>query len=178
MAFKYKVVLTLSPLLFFLDQLTKYLVRENIPYGKGIPVINGVFDIIHATNTGAAFGMFAGSDGSFRIPFFYIVAFVALVMIAVYLVKLETGDRLMAVILALIISGIFGNITDRLMAGAVTDFLSLHIGNAVFDKVIFGYHFHVPLEWPAFNVADSAITVAMVLLVIHVIKTGRRTEGK
>ncbi len=158
MQFKYKCLLTIAPLIFILDQFTKYLVAKNIAFGRSVEVVPGFFDIVHYTNSGAAFGFLAKADAGWKTPFFYIISVAALVGVAVYIVKMPATERLMAVILSLIVGGIFGNGIDRVRFGEVTDFLSVHIG----DKVLWG----VRLEWPAFNVADSAITVAMVLLVV------------
>jgi len=72
----------------------------------------------------------------------------------------------MPITLSLIFGGIIGNLCDRLRFGAVTDFLSIHIRDVVVDFTIWARHIHVSLNWPAFNVADSSITVAMFLLII------------
>lgn len=158
MSFKYKSLLIIAPLIFLFDQLTKHLVSMEIALGQGIPVIPGFFDIVHYTNAGAAFGFLAGAHDSWRTPFFYIISVVALAGIVFYIKKLPDNERLAPFALSLVVGAIFGNGLDRLRFGAVTDFLSVHVG----DKVLWGAH----LEWPAFNVADSAITIAMVLLVI------------
>jgi signal peptidase II len=149
-----------------LDQLTKWWVTKAVEVGGEIAVIPGFFDIVHTRNAGAAFGMMAGADASFRIPFFYGIAAVAVVVIALLLWKMRDGERLLPVAFALIIGGIAGNIVDRLRFGAVTDFLSFHWKDAT--------AFSVPLYWPSFNVADSAITVAMFLLIFAAF---RKQEG-
>lgn len=158
MKYKYWVVAIISPLVFVLDQLTKWWVMKAVRIGGEMAVIPGFFDIVHTRNTGAAFGMMSGAAASFRVPFFYGVAVVALIVIALFLWKMRDGERVLPVAFALIIGGIAGNIVDRLRFGAVTDFLSFHWKDAT--------AFSVPLYWPSFNVADSAITVAMVLLII------------
>lgn len=158
MCSKYKILAIVAPLVFAIDQLTKYFVSTKITLGQGLTIIPGFFDIVHYTNTGAAFGLLAGARASWRTPFFYAVSVVALIAIIFYIKKMPDSERLLAFALSFVVGGIFGNGLDRLRFGAVTDFLSVHIG----DKVLWG----IGLEWPAFNVADSAITVAMVLLVI------------
>ncbi len=158
MQFKYKCLLIIAPLIFIFDQFTKYLIMKNIPFGRAIEVIPGFFDIVHYTNSGAAFGFLSKADAGWKTPFFYAISVAALIGIVIYVVKMPVAERLMAVVLSFIVGGIFGNGIDRVRFGEVTDFLSVHIG----DKVLWG----VRLEWPAFNVADSAITAAMVLLVI------------
>lgn len=147
---KYKILAVVAPLVFILDQVTKWFIRARLGAGQNITIIPGYFDIVHVANKGAAFGLFSGSSSSFRVPFFYLVSFMAVVIIIVMFVKLAADDRLMALIFSLILAGIAGNILDRIRFGEVTDFLSVHLHD---------------LEWPAFNVADSAITVAMILLV-------------
>ncbi len=166
MKYRYLAVLIISPLVVIFDQLTKWLVLTYIPRGHEIPVIPGFFDLVHTRNTGAAFGAMAGVDAAFRVPFFYIVAAVAVVVLAVMLWKMHDDERLLPVSFGLILGGIAGNIIDRLRLGSVVDFLSFHWKDAVVDGSLFSWHINFPLYWPAFNVADSAITVAMGLLVI------------
>lgn len=150
MSTKYKILFIVTPLIFILDQLSKWVIITNIKIGDGFSVIQNYFDIVHVTNTGAAFGMLAGAASSFRVPFFYLISAIAVIIIAVMLIKLPKDDKLLALVFSLILGGVAGNITDRLRFGAVTDFLSVHIHD---------------LYWPAFNIADSAITVSMFLLI-------------
>lgn len=168
MARKYWIVVIITPLIFILDQVTKTVVRARMAIGDSIPVVDGYFDIIHATNKGAAFGMFAGVDSPFRNVFFYVVAAVAFFIIIYMLVRLPRNEKYLSVVFALILAGIFGNILDRIRLGSVTDFLSIHVQHKVVDTVILGYHLVYPLEWPAFNIADSAITLAMIMLIIQI----------
>jgi signal peptidase II len=170
MSFKYKILLIVAPMVFLLDQITKALVRMNVAQGGAVTIIPGYFDIVHIMNKGAAFGMFSESGAGFRKPFFYIVAVVAVIVIFAVIVKLSNRDRLSPVIFSLILGGIAGNVTDRLRFGSVTDFLSVHIRDEAAGFTLFGRHFSFDLTWPAFNVADSAITVAMVLLVWSMIR--------
>jgi len=150
---------------FVLDQATKLWILAKIPYGSEKPVISGFFDIIHTRNTGAAFGLLAGANSSFRVPFFYTIAAVAAVVIVLVLWKIAE-DRGTVVACALVLGGIAGNIADRIRLGSVVDFLSFHVRDEVFSQTIFGYNLRFPLSWPAFNVADMAITAAVVLLLI------------
>lgn len=170
MTFKVKLLLILAPAVFVLDQATKLAVLRWIELGSRIPIIPGFFDLVHFRNTGAAFGMLAGVRDGLRVPFFYAVAVVAVIALAWLYRSLKDDERLMPVALALVFGGIAGNILDRLRLGSVVDFLSIHIGNAVLDFTLFGRSVHWTLEWPAFNVADSAITIAMVLLVISALR--------
>ena len=148
---KYLIFLGLP--LFALDQLTKWLVRQNIPYGAEIPIIPGFFSLVHASNTGAAFSMFTGNNF-----FFVALASVALVVILFLLIRdprtrtpHQRLTNVTKISLGLLAAGIVGNLTDRILRGAVTDFL----------------HFYVrEYAWPSFNVADSCICVAAGLLIL------------
>jgi signal peptidase II len=90
--------------------------------------------------------------------------------------KLDKGEKLIPVVFSLILGGILGNMLDRIRFGEVTDFLSVHIGNKIADFTLLGRHFNFRLEWPAFNVADSAITIAMILLVWSVLRPQKKGE--
>jgi len=176
--FKYKVLFTIAPFVFILDQFTKWLIKLNIVYGGSVSVIPGYFDIVHVTNKGAAFGMFANLDASLRVPFFYAISAIAVLILVIAIKQLGAWDRMLAVVFSLILGGIAGNVLDRVRYGAVTDFLSVHIQDKIADFAIFGHQFYFRLEWPAFNVADSAITIAMVLLVIGIFKPVQRSKIK
>ncbi len=169
MPFKYKLLLFISPAIILLDQFTKWLVLAYLPLHDSIPVVPGFFDIVHVRNTGAAFGLLAASDQAFREPFFYIVAAVAVIVLIGMLRRMSPQDKLMSWVVALVSGGLVGNLIDRLRFGNVVDFLSFHWRNAVADWNILGYHLQFRWEWPSFNVADSAITIAMVLLVLHML---------
>lgn len=175
MQLKYRIVLIVAPVVFIADQITKWFVKTHVGYQEFISVVPGYFDIVHVTNRGAAFGMLADSHSAFRVPFFYIVSVIAVIVLCVMIYKLGANERLLAFVFALIIGGISGNIIDRIRFGAVTDFLSVHFRDKVADFAIFGHNFNFRLEWPAFNVADSAITVSMILLVwsIFVFEKGK-----
>ena len=139
--------------LFALDQLTKWLVRQNIPYGAEIPIIPGFFSLVHASNTGAAFSLFTGNN------FFFIgLALIALAVVIFVLIRdsraPKTEQRLnniTKISFGLLASGILGNVTDRIFRGAVTDFLHFYISE---------------YSWPSFNVADSCICIAAGLLIL------------
>ena len=139
--------------LFALDQLTKWLVRQNIPYGSEIPIIPGFFSLVHASNTGAAFSMFTGNN------FFFIgLALAALAVVIFLLIRdsraPKTEQRLnniTKISFGLLASGILGNLADRIFRGAVTDFLHFYINE---------------YSWPSFNVADSCICIAAGLLIL------------
>lgn len=158
----YKIFLILTPLIVLLDLWTKRLVLQFIPIGEGVTVLPGFFDLVHIRNTGAAFGMLASMEEGLRVPFFYGISLVALCVLIYCFLTLDRADRFYPWPLSLIFAGVIGNLVDRIRFGSVVDFVSLHVG----DKMISG----VELRWPAFNVADSAITIAMVLLVAAIFR--------
>lgn len=174
MKFKYKLLCIVPPLIFVLDQLTKWIVMRTIPFRGMVQIVPGYFDLVYIRNTGAAFGMFAGMEDGARQVFFYSIAVFAAVALGVFYSRLSEKARLLQVAVVLVFGGMAGNLLDRLRFGMVTDFLSVHIRDISLDFSIFGRQFNIPLDWPAFNVADSAITVAMVLFVISAFLPQRR----
>jgi signal peptidase II len=140
--------------LYALDQLTKWLVLRFIDPSEPRIVISDFFTLVHVTNTGAAFGSFRNNNG-----FFITLSCVALVVVIFLLLrKEERPDPWRRVALGLLLAGILGNLTDRLVQGHVIDFLlfNLHIPFAsVFNP------------WPAFNIADSCICVAVACFMIY-----------
>ena len=145
-----KFILFLSLPLYALDQWTKQMVLRYISPDEPRILMADFFSLVNVTNTGAAFGSFRGNN-----TFFIAISFVALVIVLGLLLRARTPDRWRDLSLALLLAGILGNLTDRLLYGRVIDFL-------LFDL-------HVPYAhpWPAFNVADSCISVAVVLFIIH-----------
>jgi len=145
-----RFILFLSLPLYALDQLTKQLILRSInPYDAYI-VAPDFFSLVNVTNTGAAFGSFKGNN-----TFFVAISLLALVVVTVVLVRHRRSDPWRDVSLALLLAGILGNLTDRLLYGHVIDFL------------LFNLHIPYADPWPAFNVADSCISIAVVLFIIH-----------
>src|SRR6266478_9017926 len=145
-----KYIFFLSLPLYALDQWTKQLVLRFISPDEPRIVISNFFHLVDVTNTGAAFGSFRNNN-----TFFIAISTVALVIVVALLVRQRSRDFLRDVSLALLLAGVLGNLTDRLLYGHVIDFL-------LFDL-------HVPFAhpWPAFNVADSSICIAVVFFIIH-----------
>ena len=146
---KYILFLTLP--LYVLDQITKGLVLRYVhPEDPPYSVVPDFFHIVNVTNDGAAFGSFKNNN-----TFFIVLSCVAFVFVFALLLRRRAPDRLRDISLALLLAGIMGNLTDRFLHGHVIDF-------ALFDL-------HVPLAhpWPAFNVADSCICIAVVCFIIH-----------
>ncbi len=145
-----KFILFLSLPLYAVDQLTKQLVLRLInPYEARI-IVPDFFTLVNVTNTGAAFGSFRGNN-----TFFIIISSVALVVVATLLARRRQPDPWRDLSLALLLAGILGNLTDRLLYGHVIDFL------------LFNLHIRYADPWPAFNVADSCISIAVALFIIH-----------
>ncbi len=139
-----------------LDQLTKTLISRTFELNDS-RTITPFFNLVRAHNTGAAFSFLAGADGWQR-WFFIGLGAVAAVFI-VWLLARHGGQRLFGWALALILGGALGNVIDRVLHGHVVDFLQVHWGSAYF---------------PSFNVADSAITIGAVLLILDELLRVRR----
>ncbi|HSA59449.1 MAG TPA: signal peptidase II [bacterium] len=167
---KAKTLAVITPLVFLLDQASKWLIRQNLALGDIHHVLTGLFDIVHVRNRGAAFGFMAGLPESVRLPFFFIVSFLALGLITAYFFRMKDGRRSVAVCLALILGGALGNIWDRLTLGEVVDFLSFHWYDRIANFRVAGWVLRFRLEWPAFNVADMAISIAVAWLMILMLK--------
>src|SRR5205809_7628965 len=154
-----KFILFLSLPLYALDQWSKQMVLRFISPDEPRVLVADFFSLVNVTYTGAAFGSFRC-----KITFFIAISFVALVIVVGLLLRARTPDRWRDLSLALLLAGILGNLTDRLLYGHVIDFL-------LFDL-------HVPYAhpWPAFNVADSCISVAVVLFIIHSFRRQKSNE--
>ncbi len=146
--------------LYLLDQATKWAVLRSFRHGETHTVIPGFFDLGRWHNTGAAFSLLSDSN-----PFFIGVAVVALGVLAILARRGFFPDRLSRSGFALLLAGILGNLTDRIVHGYVVDFL-------LFDL-------HVPFAnpWPAFNVADSCICVAAALFLLQSFRESGKKDG-
>ena len=149
----------LAVLVVLLDQLTKYWVSAGFDYGEA-RAVTGFFNLVLTHNKGAAFSFLAAASGWQR-GFFIGIALVAIGVIGVLLAR-HAGEKLFCLALALILGGAIGNVIDRIALGYVVDFLDFHFA---------GWH------WPAFNLADSAITVGAVLLIADSFGPGARRAG-
>ena len=157
-------VASICSLFVLLDQITKYLIIENIPlYGK-ISLLP-FLDIVHLRNPGVAFGFLSSLPESFRFYFFILVFLVAVVLVSVFIYNTPFAEKLMIISLSLILSGAIGNSIDRLRLGYVTDFIDFH------------WFSDPKLHWPPFNVADSCITIGVILLVISSLFLNKNREG-
>jgi signal peptidase II len=139
--------LALAALIVVVDQATKYVAVQHLAGAGAVPV-TGFLNLVLVYNPGAAFS-FLSDAGGWQRGLFIGIALVASAWI-VWLLRRHPGERLFALALALVLAGAVGNLIDRVLVGAVVDFLDFHA---------FGWH------WPAFNVADSAITCGAALLI-------------
>ena len=145
-----RFILFLTLPLYALDQVTKQWILRSISLYDARSVVPDFFNLVNVPNTGAAFGSFKGNN-----TFFVVISLIALVVVTILLVRPRRSDPWRDVSLALLLAGILGNLTDRLLYGHVIDFL------------LFNLHIRFADPWPAFNVADSCISVAVVLFIIH-----------
>ena len=142
--------LLVSLAVLVLDQWTKWLVEVHLPNHTAQPLVDGFLNLTHVRNTGVAFGLFA-SDAGGQSWLLTVLGVAALLAVGLYFWFAPARDRSLLVALALVVGGAIGNLIDRVSSGAVTDFIDVYVGN---------HH------WPSFNVADSAISVGIVLMAI------------
>jgi signal peptidase II len=146
--------LFISGTVVVLDQITKWLVLDKMRLYQQIPIIPGFFNLTHIRNPGGAFGFMAGGSPGVRNLIFLGVAILAMGLIVYFYRSTPRTYPYLAAALAGIFGGAVGNLIDRLRFGEVVDFLDFYLG---------AYH------WPAFNVADSAITVGIAVFVMHAV---------
>jgi signal peptidase II len=145
-----------------LDQATKALILAHLPLGGSIPVIPGFFDLTHVHNPGGAFGFLSGMSAEFRSLLFVAVSLLAAGLVLYFYWQTPVGQRFPAVGLCLLFGGAVGNLVDRIRFGVVVDFLDFYVGE---------------LHWPAFNIADSAITVGVFIFAYHLLFQNIRPEA-
>jgi signal peptidase II len=149
---KYLLVAGVAIAIVVADQLTKLWVTSALALHEVVPVIPGWVDLTYVRNTGAAFSLLAGRSAAFRLPFFTVVAILAGVAIIGFVRQTPGSQRTVLLSCAAVLGGAAGNLVDRLRHGEVVDFVLVHWRD---------------WYWPAFNVADSFITVGVVLLLGH-----------
>lgn len=154
------IILIITIPVIVLDQFTKFYIQKSMKLHQSIKVIDGLFDITYVLNKGAAFSFLADKPAAFTAPFFIIISVIAIAIIGFLFYKTEKNDYVSLIAFALLLGGSIGNLIDRIRHGAVTDFLDFYIQQ---------YH------WPAFNVADSAITTGMFLLFLSLIFFKKKT---
>ncbi len=151
--------LWLAAAIVVLDQLSKFAILRSLSFGERIGVVPGAFDLTLVYNRGAAFSFLAGASGWQR--WFFIGLGLAAAVFIAWLLARHGTQRLFSFALALILGGAIGNVIDRVVHGQVVDFL-----------LVYWQRWH----WPAFNVADSAITVGAALLIVDEFRRVRRAR--
>jgi signal peptidase II len=146
--------LAIALTVLLLDRFTKWLVIRNIALEDSISIIPGLFRLTHLENPGAAFSIFAESDSPYRTALLVGISLAALAVVALLLWKRRGSFSSTTIALSLIAGGALGNLWDRISDGKVTDFLDFYIG---------------PHHWPPFNLADSAIVVGALLLMLRML---------
>lgn len=156
--FSYKTYFFVVGSIWIADRLTKWLVKKSFSLGESVAVLGNFFQLTYVENKGGAFGIQLGGNA------FYFAASIAVIAyILAYLWQHPEDGRLSRISLAMILAGAFGNLYDRALYGSVTDFLDFDF----FDIPPFGLgpvHFPGLVRWPVFNVADSAVTIGIFLL--------------
>jgi signal peptidase II len=156
-----RFIFFLSLPLYALDQWTKLMVLRFVSADEPRTVVPDFFNLVNVTNTGAAFGSFRGNN-----TFFIVISAIAFLVVLALLVQRRPPDVWRDASLALLLAGILGNLTDRLLYGHVIDFL------------LFDLHIPYAHPWPAFNVADSCISIAVVSFVLHSFWQGKRPAAR
>ncbi len=154
------VLLTAGVLLF--DQLSKAVVSSALRMYEVRPIIPGLLNLTRVHNTGAAFGLLSGQVSPARTFFFLVVSTLAMGVVVWMLLRLPENQKMEQVALSLIFGGALGNVVDRIRLGEVVDFIDIYYRS---------YH------WPAFNVADSAISIGVILLLFRLVFVGEKSLG-
>jgi signal peptidase II len=157
-----RMELTVALVVVVLDQVTKAMVRSALPVHDSIEVIPGWLSLTRVHNTGAAFGMLNSVDFPFKTLVLSVVACVALTGVGWYAATVPVGERLGRLGIAGVLGGAIGNLIDRATTGYVLDYVDAYWG---------GWHF-----W-AFNVADAAITVGVMFMILDLLGLGRRASN-
>jgi signal peptidase II len=160
---KYWVLLILFVWILSVDQWTKYCIQKKLPLHQTVPVIMGFFSLTHVRNPGGAFGILGGEKGGISSSLFVLVSLIAVGLILFLLYKTKENEEILSLAFSMILSGAIGNLIDRFLYGEVIDFLDFQISS-----------FH----WPAFNIADSAITIGIALIFIEIFSRGHPKSKK
>ncbi len=166
----YTTMLAIIVGVLVLDQWTKYIIKSSMQLGQSIPVLGKFFCITYVENPGMAFGI--------RIEntlLFSALSITAALLVFYYLFRLRNEGWLLQSALSLIAAGAIGNLLDRFIRGKVVDFLDFEFFDIIIPPFDFlGLHFsgYSLTRWPVFNVADSAVTVGMIILIFYLIFVG------
>jgi signal peptidase II len=146
-----------------LDQASKLIVARTINYYESIPLIRGFVNLVHVRNRGMAFGLMNRPDAGASFYFLISITIIAVLLILFWFTRIKHEDRRLLFGLSLILGGAIGNLIDRIRIREVIDFADIYIGS---------YH------WPAFNIADSAITVGTLWIALNIIFFSRSDIGE
>jgi signal peptidase II len=152
----------LALMVWIVDHLTKWAVRSNMDLGEGRAIIPGLLRISYIQNTGVAFGLFHQVQSVWKPYVLASMAVVAVAAILVYSFRVPPDRSLLQAALAITLGGILGNFVDRVVHGYVIDFIELHLRDV--------------FQWPTFNVADTAITIGIVLLLLDTVRNPEHKE--
>ena len=136
------LIFSTALIIIFSDQLTKFLIRKNFQLNESIPIIKNIFHLTYLNNTGSAFSLFQGYN-----LFFIIFSVIVILAVFYFIKKIKESQKLMQFAVGLLLGGTLGNFIDRIIYGKVTDFIDFRI-------------------WPVFNIADSAVTISVIILII------------
>jgi len=151
---KFFMLSAISSVVVILDQLSKWIISTSLSFYEEIQIIPGFFNLIYIHNPGGAFGVFAKSQGNLQSILFILIALAAMGLVLYLYKKTPPEYPVLSCGFALIFGGALGNMIDRFRLGEVIDFIDIYIG-----------HYH----WPAFNIADSAISIGMVIFGFYIL---------
>ena len=146
---KYLFLFVISSALIVIDQYTKFMVTLHIPINYSMKVVEGFFNLTHIRNSGVAFGIFSGQNSELKPYLLIFVSIIAIIAILVIFHQTEKNKKIVQTGLVLVFSGAIGNLIDRVLHKEVIDFIDFFIDNQ---------------HWPAFNIADSCITIGVMFM--------------
>lgn len=139
---KYIFIFSTASFIVLLDQITKFLIKQNFQLNQSSSIIKNVLHLTYITNTGSAFGLFKGFN-----LFFILFSIIVIVVILYNLKNIKENQKLIQFAVGLLLGGTIGNLMDRILYGFVIDFIDFRV-------------------WPVFNAADSAVTISVILLIV------------
>ena len=160
---KYWILLIVFLVIIVLDQSTKLIIQQTLPLHKQVEIISGFFNLIHVRNTGGAFGIFGGERDPLGSVLFVVASLIAVGILVILFLRVKEHEKALAFSLSLLLSGAMGNLIDRVSYGEVIDFLDFYVSS---------YH------WPAFNIADSAISIGIGLMALELLIKEHKKPSK
>jgi len=160
---KYWILLIVFLVIIVLDQSTKLIIQQTLPLHKQVEIISGFFNLIHVRNSGGAFGIFGGERSPLGSVLFVVASLIAVGILVILFLRVKEHEKTLAFSLSLLLRGAMGNLIDRVSYGEVIDFLDFYVSS---------YH------WPAFNIADSAISIGIGLMALELLIKEHQKPGK